>query len=312
MLPQERHSPPPAHVMLRRLAIALLALGAALVAFSVAWLVAVSPGYSLLPLDFQRTEALEGTYTVLDPSTGATEASPMEEHREWKAVGRSVHGEIVVLQETVTTTVSIPGSGPQARTHTSRLLVHRRSRNYLVEGDTRRQGQFPAPVGLGTEDTFPVWVAEVGWPLQVRYGGSEAVGRLKVLRFAGEVSDLPLPTEPSGIVQHAADVAVELLVEPRTGYVVSRAEHITLKVMDGKLPVRTQSVTDLRFSEDEVSRLARLARGERLRVALLGTFMPWAVLGLGALLSAEGLFLLLVASWRRRTSRGTSETGSRT
>lgn len=287
--------------MTRRVAIALLALGAALVAFSVVWLVAVSPGYRLLRPDYHRAETLQGTFSDWDSASGTFAEWPVTVHREWRPEGATDRA--LALFEV--TSAAVPeGAAPFAFPDTaSHLNVDRKTGAYLSGLYGGRRGHFSPPPGLKPGDSFTLWVQAVLWAVPARYEGAESVNGVVALVFRGEARDLPLDREPSGITQHAADVVVELQVEPRTGYVVSRAEHITLKVMDGKVPVHTQSVTDLRFSEDEVSRQARLARGERLRVVLLSTFMPWAVLGLGALLAVEGLFLLLVASWRRRAAR---------
>jgi len=287
--------------MTRRFAGVLLALGAALIAFSVVWLVTVSPGYGLLRQDYHRSETLTGTFSDWNAAAGAFVESPVTVRREWRAEGAGDG----VLSLTETTSATVPGGAtafafPDATAH---LNVDRKTGAYLSGLYGGRRGHFSPPPGLKPGDSFTLWVQAVLWAVPMKYEGAESLHGVKTLAFRGEARDLPLDREPSGIIQHSADVAIELHVEPRTGNVVSRAEHVTLKVMDGKVPIRTQSVTDIRSSDEEVARLARLARGERLRGVLLGTFMPWAVLGLGALLALEGLFLLLVASWRKRAAR---------
>lgn len=293
--------------MLRRLAMVFLALGAALIAFSATWLAAVSPSYRLLRPDYHRIETLTGTFRDWDSASSAFDQWPVTVRRQWRAEGST--GTVLALYEE--TSATAPGdvahfAFPDTAGH---LNVDRKTGAYLSGLYGGRRGHFSPPPGLKPGDSFTLWVQAVLWAIPLKYESTESVRGVKVLVFRGEARDLPLDREPSGITQHGADIALELLIEPRTGYVVDRHERVAIKVMDGKLPVRTQSITDLWFSEEEVARQARLARGERLRVVLLGTFMPWAVLGLGALLSAEGLFLLLVASWRRRTAHGTSDAG---
>ncbi len=294
---------------IRRVAFGLLVAGVMVAAFSLVWLFAVSPEYRKLRADYNRSETLQGTFKDWDASRGGLVEYPVTLHWEWRALSATPNR--LELEEEFTS----EGGGETARymfpdgVHT--LLVDRKTGKYLPDTYPPREGFFSPAPGLRPGDSVFLWVQQIVWPPEMGYMGESEVDGLRVYEFGADLPDLPLARETEGVIQHATTDRFTVLVEPTTGYVVSRTHYVEMKVMDGSRPVVTHSITDLQTPPEEVARLARLAKRERFRVVVLGTFMPWAVMGLGGLLALEGAALLLVASWRGRADRTRTDIAAR-
>ena len=76
---------------------------------------------------------------------------------------------------------------------------------------------------------------------------------------------------------------------------------IVRRSIEGRTGWATTFTSALRFTPETVSKNLELAKTNRSRLGVVGTWIPWSVLGLGLFFSVGGAVLWAL---RRRTVRG--------
>jgi hypothetical protein len=143
-------------------------------------------------------------------------------------------------------------------------------------------------------------VDEVGELLLATYSGSTEVDGLEVYQFVIQWDDVKLSPDAESGLPRVGDVHIEYLVEPRSGLVVDMDSQSSISVQDEKGGEAAVFTSALSVTEDGVSDNLSRARVERAKLVLMGSYMPWLVMGLGMLFGLYGIVLLGIYYWRTR------------
>lgn len=167
------------------------------------------------------------------------------------------------------------------------------------------------PIGTERRD-YEVWNSNAGAAFPAEYVGEEKLEGLTVYRFEHSIPEQVIdqrevPSSFAGGTESGnvtADVVFSndrtLFVEPTSGSIVSATERpsIQLRGPDGATGITLLSA-ELAPSDEAVQEKVASASDSRDRINLVSGTLPLALLGIGLLLVALGVFLLLRT--RRRT-----------
>jgi len=310
---------------MRLLGTLFLVVGLLVITFGATWLNVVSPRLEKLPAGYRHEDVFEGTYRVLDPATGQLDEIPVTVRRTRESVstegdtafvterttilpdtaGISMTAEMweAIIEKMATLLAAIGEPAPQFPPAEADLEVDRVTRTYEPPGIYvlgLRFGGMTFPPDVKRDVEYPLWVDEVGGVLPAAYSDSAERDGLEVYRFTIEAQDVKLsPDEESGLPR-LCDVHIEYLVEPRSGLVVDMDSQSSISVQDTKGGEALVFTSALGVTDEGVNDNLSRARVERARLVLLGSYMPWLVMGLGMLFGLYGIVLLGIHYWRTR------------
>ncbi len=285
---------------MRLAAVMFFLMGACVIALGAVWLTVASPRLEKLPSDFSREDAFEGTYQVLDPATGQLDAMPVTVRRIRETL--RTEGDWALITERVTTTLPTGEPLPQFPPVETGLEVDRVTRLYLrgpLYASGQRYGGMDFPTNVRKDAAYPIWVDIAEDALPARYNGSTEIDNLEVYQFTVNVVDSELPADPESGLRRVADVHIEYLVEPRSGRTVDMTSQSSISLVDpqkGKTPL---FISTIGFTDDSVARSVSDAKSARIKLILIGSYVPWLVMGLGMLFALYSMLLYGVFRWRR-------------
>ncbi len=300
----------------RVVGLVLVGLGGAALAVAVlvrAWLLPVEQ----LRLDESfRTVAVGGDVTYLDPATlteRTSDAVSLSVRVRGDAGSGDAGEDIAVWDHEATTS---DGDGTLITTTTAVVCLDRRSAVAVdcatesVDDEATDVRGLTAVFPAGTEARdHDVWESTVRRALPARFTGTERLRGVLVDRFEQTVPEtvvdsFPVPGSLLGAEEEAAEGTVTadvvhsgtrtLWVEPVSGVVVS-SEESPLTVLRGPDGATGQVLLagTFRTTEDSVDDALARAADVGDRRSLLGTVVPWTAAGLGTVLLAGGLLLVV-------------------
>jgi len=283
---------------MRLVAVVLFVVGACIITFGAVWLTIVFPGMEKLPADFSREDTFSGTYRVLNPATGQLDEIPVTVQQVRETVRNE--GDMAVITERVTTALSTGEPLPQFPPVETSLPVDRVTRQYLpTRGSSQRFGGLGFPMDVSPDEVYQIWVGAAGRALPARYDGTGEVDGLQAYRFIIDEADLPLPPDPQSGLLRVSDVRVEAHVEPRCGATVATVSHSTVSLIHPQAGKTPMFVSTISFTDDNVARSVSDAKSARIKLILIGSYVPWLVMGLGMLFGLYSMLLYGVFRWRR-------------
>ena len=282
---------------MRLAAVVLFVVGAGIIIFGAVWLTIVFPGMEKLPADFSREDTFSGTYKVLNPTTSQLDTIPVTVRQTRKADRNE--GDKAFITETVTTTLPTGQPVLGFPTTETKVVVDRVTRLYLTGGDQARSGGLGLPMDVKPDAEYPIWVGSAGRPLPARYTGTGEVDGLEVYLFTIDGADLGLPLDPQSGLPRVSDAHIKMKVEPRSGATVDTVSQTSISLMHpqaGKMPM---FISNLSFTDDNVASSVSDAKSAKTQLIMVGSYMPWLVMGLGMLFALFGIFLYGLFCWRR-------------
>lgn len=274
-------------------------VGACIIALGAVWLTVASPRLEKLPADFAREDTFSGTYQVLNPATGQLDEMSVTLRRTRETV--YTEGDYAFITERVTTTLPTGEPLPQFPPAEANLDVDRVTRLYQrgpLYATGQRYGGMDFPTDVKRDVVYPMWVDATEEALPARYNGSTKIDGLEVYRFIVDVQDSELPADPESGLPRVSDVRIEYQVEPRSSRTVDMTSQVTISLVDpeeGKTPLFISTIS---FTDDSVARAISDAKTARIKLILLGSYVPWLVMGLGMLFGLYSMLLYGVFRWR--------------
>ena len=282
---------------MRLVAVVLFVVGACIITLGAVWLTIVFPGMEKLPADFRREDTFSGTYRVLNPATGQLDEIPVIVEQVRETI-RNEDGN-AVINETVTTTLPTGQAIPQFPPTETEVVVDRITRVYLPGGDQERSGRLGFPMDVNPDEVYEIWVSSAGRALPAKYSATAEIDGLEVYLYIIDEGDLPLPADPQSGLPPVSDVRVEAHVESRSGSTVDTVSQSAVSFIHPQAGKTPMFVSTISFTDDNVTRSVSDAKSARTKLILVGSYMPWLVMGLGMLFALFGIFLYGVFCWRR-------------
>ena len=221
---------------------------------------------------------------------------PIDFHRVRTA--KKTEGDILFLNQDFSASVTGLGQPLPQFSSTSLLAVNRDSRQYVEGGSEARRGGFAFPFDVSKDQKYPIWVHEVYQPLMASFVGTSEVNGLKVYTFQIQEAALPVPDEAKlelglpASLSLIADVVMNTQTEPKSGITVQLDSKITYRLDNPALGNPIVFEAEISDTESSVRQSVSDARAAKRKLLWLGTFLPWAVLGLGILtVGITGLLL---------------------
>ena len=289
---------------MRVLAAAAILTGLCAVAAGAVILAVRSPKPELLSDDYAHEVVLNGTFQILEGETTQLAEYPVTVSRSQEVI--RIDGRKVTVQETRRSTTP---SGELPLTFGETVVefaVDAETRTYtayrerFMVADELRTGYFTFPPGVRRESEYPIWIEEVMLPLPAIYDGSKVVDGLELYSYVIDAEGVTVWNDSHSQAPRSGDARIVYSVEPRSGVVVDEQSQIVRRYLDAKTGWITTFTSALQFTPETVSKNLELAKADRSGLAVVGTWIPWSILGTGLLFSAGGAVL-----WGlRRTAAG--------
>ncbi|NQU96402.1 MAG: DUF3068 domain-containing protein [Chloroflexi bacterium] len=289
---------------MRILAAAAILTGLCAVAAGAVLLAVHSPKLEWLSDDYGHEVVLNGTFRILEGSTGQLVEYPVTVSRSQEVI--RIDGRKLIVKETRKSTTplgelpltfgeTVVAFAVDAETHTYAAYRER-----FVVADELPIGYFTFPPGVRRESEYSIWIEEVMLPLPARYEGSKVVDGLELHTYVIDAEGITVWNDSHSQAPRSGDARIVYSVEPRSGVVVDEQSQITRRYLDETTGWITTFTSALQFTPETVSKNLELAKASRSRLVVLGTWLPWSMLGAGLVLSVGGAVL-----WRlRRTTAG--------
>ena len=289
---------------MRVLAGAAILTGLCAVAAGAVILAVHSPKLEWLSEDYAQEVVLSGTLQILEGETSQLVEYPVTVHRSQEVI--RIDGRKVIVKETRKSTTPL-GALPLTFGETMvEFAVDAETRTYaayrerFMVADELRLGYFTFPPGLRRESEYPIWIEEVMLPLPARYEGSKVVDGLELYSYVIDAEGITVWNDSHSQAPRSGDARIVYLVEPRSGVIVDEQSQIVRRCLDAKAGWITTFTSALQFTPETVSKNLEAAKANRSRLRVIGTLVPWSMLGAGLLFSLAGAVL-----WRlRRTAAG--------
>ena len=290
---------------MRVLAAAAILTGLCAVAAGAVILAVRSPELEWLSDDYAHEVVLNGTFQILEGEKSQLVKYPVTVSRSQEAV--RIDGRKVIVEETKKTTTPSGGLPLGFGETVVEFAVDAETRTYaayrarFMVADELRIGYFTFPPGVRRESEYPIWIEEMMLPLPARYEGSKVVDGLELYSYVIDVTSATVWPDSHGVPAQSGDAHIVYSIEPRSGMVVDEQSRIVRRSLDGKTGWVTAFTSALQFTPETVSKNLETAKANRSRLAVVGTWIPWSILGAGLLFSVGGAVL-----WglRRTTVRG--------
>ena len=166
------------------------------------------------------------------------------------------------------------------------LVVDRVSKEYLPGTEGGRSGFWGLPFHVDKSRSFSSWVTAAGRPLDAAYVGTEELQGLETYVYSIDVTNLPLGSDdPATGLPLVVDAKISTWNEPKTGSTVRIEDFDAVSALAPSGVKYPRFVADVSHPPETVTRLVDDAKGNRGRIILFGTYMPWVAIGLGVLLA---------------------------
>ncbi len=265
--------------------IALTALGLVLIIFSLIWLLVIFPSMNKLPANHHEIVNLTGNYTLMTPYGPVV--YPVNVEREQTAT--DVQDNVLIMNQTVTTTNRITGTPLPLFDQVEELWVDRTTREYVSGGtlngvEVDRWGQFCFPEGVEKEKSYDVWISKAEYAFPANFVYEDEVDGLKVFVF--EISG---DNSISNNTQHVYFTG-EMKVEPLSGTTVYSESQTTIKTFRPDLGTTiTVYDSNLVFTDDTIDRLVDKASDARTTLLWARVYGFWLGILLGIVLTLVGV-----------------------
>ena len=289
---------------MRVLALTAISMGLCAITAGAVVLFVLSPRMDWLADDYSREVVLTGTLQILEGSRGQLVEYPVTVSRSQEAV--RIDGRKVIIKETKKTATPL-GALPLtlgetvvefavgAETHTYAAYRAR-----FMVADELRIGYVTFPPRVRRESEYAIWIEEVMLPLPARYEGSKVVGGLELYSYVIDAEGLTVWNDSHSKAPRSGDARIVYSVEPRSGVVVDEQSQLTRRYLDETTGWITTFTSALQFTPETVSKNLEAAKANRYRLVIIGTWLPWSMLGAGLIFSVGGAVL-----WGfRRTAAG--------
>ncbi|MBM3957347.1 MAG: DUF3068 domain-containing protein, partial [Gemmatimonadetes bacterium] len=120
------------------------------------------------------------------------------------------------------------------------------------------------------------------------YDRTTVIDGLELLVYVIDVANASVWRDSHSKGPESGDARIAYAVEPLTGTVVDERSHIVRRSPDPFGGWKTTFTSDLALTPETVSSNLETARSLRRRLLVTGTWVPWSLVGLGALLSSAG------------------------
>jgi hypothetical protein len=292
----------------RLLGIIFLVVGLCIITAGVVWLNVISPRMDWLPPDYKREDTFRGTFRAFGEGGRASGDIPVVMRRMRQSVG--AEGGMMFIAETVTAS-SLGGEMiPELAAVEEEVGIFRDSRRFLPEiperaevRDRDRVGYLLFPPDVKREIEYAIWVPRLGVALPASFDRAFAMQELEVFRFITDMRDVTLLTDTRSNLPTVADVYIEYMVEPRSGLTVDEDSDVTNYVLDPQKGKTASFATTLSLTEDNVTRNIERGKIDRFKLRVMGSFLPWLVMGLGMLFGSYAILLFAVWRWQRKSVR---------
>ena len=210
---------------------------------------------------------------------------PVEIRRQRMATG--AEGDKLFITEQTSSVdpdsgLDIPGFEPTEL----KLVVDRVSKEYLPGTEGGRSGFWGLPFHVDKSRSFSTWVTAAGRPLDAAYLGTEELQGLETYLYGIDVTSLPLGSDdPATGLPLVVDAKISTWNEPKTGSTVRIEDFDAISALAPSGDKYPRFVADVSHPPETVTRLVDDAKGNRGRIILFGTYMPWAAIGLGVILA---------------------------
>ena len=270
------------------------ALGAVLANPAVQALLADPEAMSLV-LD-SRTQKV-----IANPADLPMVTVPVLLHRERRATGTD--GDRIFINEQVSTLDPTTGEDVQGFPRTDvDLIVDRKSKEYLPGTEGGRSGFWGLPFHVDKDRSYLSWVTAAQRPLEAAYKGTEELLGLETYVFTVEVTNFSLGEDDPLGLPLVLDALITTWNEPKTGSSVKIEDYDAVYAVDPAGNRYPRFVADVNHTEETIEDLVDEAKDNRRLIVWFGTYMPWASIGLGILLTVAG-----GAVWGLGGTRGKSE-----
>jgi hypothetical protein len=263
-----------------------------------------SPRMELMPEDYKYDVVLEGTLQIPDGTPDQLVEYPVTVSRSQK-VFRTEDRKAWVSE----TTEIISPSGPLPPGFGETIVevaVDRETYTYVTKdelfmvADELPKGYFAFPPDVKRDSEYAIWIPEMFQALPARYVGSSQVDGLTLDTYLMEVSKVTVWSDSHGTLEREGDVRITYSVEPRSGVIVDQDFQIARRSLGTESIWLATFTSRLKYTAETVSANLDRARTERRRLMVIGTWLPWSILGLGMFLSVAGAGLF---GARRVTAR---------
>ena len=239
---------------------------------------------------------------LLDPATQRLLANPadlpmvtvpVEIRRQRTATGADGDRLFITERSSVVdpaTGQNIPGFEPTEL----KLVVDRVSKEYLSGTEGGRSGFWGLPFHVDKSRSFSTWVTAAGRPLDAAYLGTEDLQGLETYLYGIDVTNLLLGSDdPATGLPLVVDAKISTWNEPETGSTVRIGDFDAVSALAPSGAKYPRFVADVSHPPETVTRLVADADGNRGKIVLFGTYMPWTVVAIGLVLAvASGAMTL--------------------
>jgi hypothetical protein len=210
---------------------------------------------------------------------------PVEIRRERTATGAE-GDKLFITEQTSTvdpaTGQNIPGFEPTEL----KLVVDRVSKEYLPGTEGGRSGFWGLPFHVDKSSSFSTWVTAAGRPLDAAFQGTEELEGLETYLYGINVTNLPLGADdPATGLPLVVDAKITTWNEPQTGSTVRIEDFDAVSALAPSGDKYPRFVANVSHPPEIVTRLVDDASGNRGKIILFGTYMPWAAIVLGVILA---------------------------
>jgi len=248
-----------------------------------------------MPEDYKYDVVLEGTLQIPDGTTSQLVEYPVTVSRSQEVF--RTEGRKAWVSET-TEIISPSGPLPPGFDETVvEVAVDRQTYTYVTKdelfmvADELPKGYFAFPPDIKRDSKYAIWIPKMFQALPARYVGSIQVDGLELDTFSMEVSKVTVWSDSHSKPDREGDVRITYFVEPRSGVIVDQDSQIARRSLGTDSRWQTTFTSRLKYTAETVSANLDKARAERRRLMVIGTWLPWSVLGLGIFLSVAGLAL---------------------
>lgn len=225
---------------------------------------------------------------------------PVLLHRERRATG--TQGNKIFINEQVstldpTTRQEVPGFDKTD----VRLVIDRKSREYLPGTEGGRTGLWGLPFNVKKGRSYSAWVTAAERPLEAEYRGVEKIQGVTTYIHVVDVTDLPMgENDPVTGLPLVVDALITTWSEPRTGSSVNVEDQDALSALDSSGTKYPRFVADVKQTDETTSRLAKKAEDNRNKVLWFGSYMPWMSMGVGIFLTVGAAVIVGAGFIRKR------------
>lgn len=258
-------------------------VGLILVILGVLWIAVIWPSLNKMPASLDKTLYFDGNIKVPDQTIpGQMVTFPIEEILQQN--GNGTQDGALFVHEKYIVTNAITGEELPAYGLEQTLAVDRKTLAIVTNIDEQhRSGYWGPPRGLGEGDTFDLWNPGAYRALTATYAGADTFRDMKVVIFKIDAQDMSLGNDPQTQQPLLMDTTINLTIEPKTGVVVDEDALTTTSLSMGgqKVPVQ---ITYVRYAERTIVDLMDTAKDASKMLMLMGTVVPWVLIGVGAVL----------------------------